>query len=333
MVSHPARFVFIERPFPSANMALVRGEQPVLVDSGFGGDLAETERLLRAAGCPPRRLALLVNTHYHADHVGGHGGLQRRYGVPVAAHHWEAMGVNGRDPEACAARWQDQPVEPYRVDRPLADGDEVDAGGVALRVVHVPGHTLGHIALYAPADGLLVCGDALQRDDVAWLTPFREGVGALHRALDSLDRLAALRARRPSRDTGGAIDDSPAALDAARRRYESWLGPPETLAWHACKRIFAYALMIRGGLPEAEVAPYLLACPWFGDYSRHCFAAAPEDMVRPLLAEMVRSGAAGWRAGRLVALAPHTPPAPEWPRGPARPDTWPATDAVTHGER
>jgi hypothetical protein len=91
--------------------------------------------------------------------------------------------------------------------------------------------------------------------------------------------------------------------------------------------------MIRGGLPEAEVAPYLLACPWFGDYSRHCFAAAPEDMVRPLLAEMVRSGAAGWRAGRLVALAPHTPPAPEWPRGPARPDTWPATDAVTHGER
>jgi hypothetical protein len=34
-----------------------------------------------------------------------------------------------------------------------------------------------------------------------------------------------------------------------------------------------------------------------------------------------------------VALAPHTPPAPEWPRGPARPDTWPATDAVTHGER
>jgi glyoxylase-like metal-dependent hydrolase (beta-lactamase superfamily II) len=209
MVSHPARFVFIERPFPSANMALVRGEQPVLVDSGFGGDLAETERLLRAAGCPPRRLALLVNTHYHADHVGGHGGLQRRYGVPVAAHHWEAMGVNGRDPEACAARWQDQPVEPYRVDRPLADGDEVDAGGVALRVVHVPGHTLGHIALYAPADGLLVCGDALQRDDVAWLTPFREGVGALHRALDSLDRLAALRARRPSRDTGGRSTTRP----------------------------------------------------------------------------------------------------------------------------
>src|SRR5690242_12907257 len=103
----PSWLTFFERPFPSANMALVRGERPVLVDTGYGGDLAGTERLLRAAGCGPERLSLIVNTHYHSDHVGGNHGLQRRHAIPIAAHRWEADLVNGRDREACGAAWLD----------------------------------------------------------------------------------------------------------------------------------------------------------------------------------------------------------------------------------
>ncbi len=316
--------IFFERTYPSANMALVRGERPVLVDTGYGSDLPDTENLLREAGVPPESLSLIVNTHYHSDHVGGNCGLQRRYGIPIAAHRWEAALVNNRDREACSAEWLGQPVEPYEVALPLSDGDEVDAGGVVLEVLHTFGHTLGHISLYAPEERVCVFGDAVHGDDVAWINPYREGAGALERTLESLDRLAALPMRWACSGHGPAIEDPLAAIDVARRRYDKWLGDPEKAAWHGCKRIFSYALMLRDGLEKAEVTYYLLGCPWFQDYGRHGFGMEPEDFVEPLLAEMLRSEAAGWRDGCLVVLAPYNAPPADWPPVPPWPRDWPA---------
>lgn len=313
---------FFQRTFPSANMVLVDGARPVLIDSGFGGDLAETERLLREAGAPPERLQLLVNTHYHCDHVGGNHGLQRRYGVRIAAHELDAALVNRRDRDACAAEWLAQPVEPYVVDRPLADGDEIALDGLTLRVIHTPGHTLGHIALYILEEEALVCGDAVHGDDVAWINVFREGVGAIDRALASLDRLARLPVRWACSGHGPAFGDAAAAIDRARRRYAKWIEEPEKVAWHACKRIFTYALMIRDGMGQEAIDAYLVESPWFHDYARHDFGLAPADLARPLIDELLRSGAAAWKDGRLVALAPHAPPPQGWPAGPSRPREW-----------
>lgn len=322
-MSPPKWLRFFQRTFPSANMALLLGERPVLIDTGFGSDLLATEHLLRAADTPPERLALIVNTHYHSDHVGGNSGLQQRYAIPIAAHHWDAALINNCDREACGAEWLDQPIEPYHVDRPLSEGDIIETGSVALQVLHTPGHTLGHIALYAPDDGILVCGDAVHSDDVAWLNVFREGVGALQRATETLDRLARLPLRWGCSGHGPALDNPLQAIDTARRRYEKWQADPQKLGWHACKRIFIYALMLFDGLPEAEVAPYLLHCPWFADYSRFVFEREPAAFVQPLITELLRSGAAEWRAGRLVARAPYIPPPAGWPAGPARPRDWP----------
>lgn len=82
--------------------------------------------------------------------------------------------------------------------------------------------------------------------------------------------------------------------------------------------------MLRDGLDKAEVTDYLLGCPWFQDYSRHGFGTEPEDFVEPLLAEMLRSEAAGWRDGRLVVLAPYNAPPVDWPYEPPWPKDWPA---------
>lgn len=317
------RLVFFRRAYPSANAMLARGERPVLVDIGFGSDLSTTEDLLRKAGVPPESLALIVNTHYHCDHAGGNSGLQRRYGLPIAAHRWEADLVNRRDREACSVEWLDQPIEPYWVDYPLSDGDEIETGGVVLQVLHTPGHTLGHISLYAPEERVLICGDAVHGDDVAWINPFREGAGAMQRALESLDRLAGLPVLRAYSGHGPGIEDPEAAIEAARRRYAKWLDEPQKAYWHACKRIFAYALMIYGALDEKEVRPYLLRCPWFDDYARHGFGAEPSELAGSLVAEMLRSGAAGWRNERLGALPPHNRPPADWLSGPYRPKDWP----------
>jgi len=319
----PDWLLFFERPFPSANMMLIRGPRPILVDPGFGSDVLETERLLHEAEVPPQSLSLIVNTHYHSDHIGGNNRLQKRYSLPIAAHRWDAALVNQRDREACGAEWLNQPVEPYEVNQPLSEGDEIDTDGVVFQVLHTPGHTLGHISLYAPHEQIVICGDVVHKDDVAWINTFLEGPDALQRELMTLDRFARLPLRLAYSGHGPIMEQPLAAIDSARRRYEKWLNDPEKLGWHACKRIFAYALMMCNGLPAENVATYLLERAWFQDYARHVFKCAPTDFIDLLMREMLRSGAAGWRDGRLIPLTPYRPLPPDWLCGPARPKDWP----------
>ncbi len=312
-----------ERVFPSANMVLIRSSRPVLIDSGFGSDIAATEVMLQEVGVPPQSLTLIANTHYHCDHVGGNHALQQRYNLSVAAHRWDMAMVNQRDREACSAEWLNQPIESYQVNIPLSDGDEIDAGDVKLQVIHTPGHTLGHLAYYEPHAQILICGDTFHRDDVAWLNVFREGAGVIQRMQDTLDRLARLPLRYAFSGHGPAMDNPIASLDAARRRYEKWAADPEKLAWHACKRIFTYALMLSNGMSYQEIKPYLLESLWFRDYARYAFKCEPSDFTQPLIDETLRSRAAAWQNGRLMPLTPHITPSANWLKGPAKLADWP----------
>ncbi|GAC1614639.1 MAG: hypothetical protein NVS4B11_00310 [Ktedonobacteraceae bacterium] len=322
-MSVPRWLYFFERIFPSANMVLVHSGRPVLIDTGFGSDLVVTESILQGVGVPPHALTLIANTHYHCDHVGGNHALQQRYNVPIAAHRWDMAMINQRDREACSAEWLNQPIEFYQVNVPLSDGDEIDAGDVQLQVLHTPGHTLGHLAFYEPREQILMCGDTFHRDDVAWLNIFREGVGAIQRMQDTLDRLARLPIRYACSGHGPAMDNPMASLDAARRRYDKWFADPEKLAWHACKRIFTYALMLFNGMSSAEIAPYLLGSPWFHDYTRYTFKCEPTDFIQPLIDETLRSRATAWHEGRLMPITPYTAPTADWAKGPMRPVDWP----------
>ncbi len=173
----------------------------------------------------------------------------------------------------------------------------------------------------------LIAGDVVHSDDVAWMNVFREGAGALERGLTTLDRLARLDVRWMCSGHGPATDEPQAAIDSARRRYERWLSQPERVGWHACKRIFSYALMIYGGMDKERARAYLLRCPWFHDYSRYIFNSDPAAFIQPLLDEMVRSGAAGWQDGVLVARAPYNPPSPGWASAPTKPTAWPPNPA------
>lgn len=312
---------FFERSFPSANSVLLLGERPILIDSGFGSDAEETRDWLLAQGVELGRLRLL-NSHHHSDHVGGNHLLQRRHGARILAHRWEGGLVNRRDPLACAAAWIGGAVMPYRVDGFLAPGETLETGRARLRVLHTPGHTLGHLSFYLPDERALVLGDLAHRDDVGWLNPFREGAAAAQLALESLEQVLGLGARVAYSGHGPALLEPEASLRAAQARYRRWLAEPERLAWHACKRLFGNALMLAGGLPEAEVEPFLLGRPWFGDYARSYFGDPPA-FVEPLVAEMLRSGAAAFEAGRLIARTPHRRPAPGWATAPGNPQAWP----------
>ncbi|OYY62702.1 MAG: hydroxyacylglutathione hydrolase [Burkholderiales bacterium 28-67-8] len=91
------------------------------------------------------RLAAILVTHHHQDHVGGLSGLNARFDVPVYAPALESI------PGPCI---------------PVAGGDTVLAIGSRFEVIDVPGHTGGHIAYFhrpvaGPEAPLLFCGDTL----------------------------------------------------------------------------------------------------------------------------------------------------------------------------
>lgn len=314
--------VFFERKNPSANMVLIKDQRPILIDTGFGSDVRETEQFVREAGVSPESLQLVVNTHYHSDHVGGNFYFQQNYGIRIAAYKWDADLINTRDPEACSSEWLDQPVEPYRVDARLSDNEEIHTGDRTLKVLHTPGHTLGHISLYDPEEEILICGDLFHKNDIGWLNVFREGVASIQRSMESLDRLAKLQIKHGYSGHGPYIADPAASIDAARRRFERWFKNPEKVSWHACKRIFSFALIMKDGLSEEEVDTYLLRCGWFQDFARYAFQCQPEEFIPDLLEEMIRSGAASWHHHYLIASAPYQAPDKDWMNKNIKPKDW-----------
>jgi hydroxyacylglutathione hydrolase len=85
-------------------------------------------------------LSAILITHHHWDHVHGIGDLVKTYQVPVYGPGKE--NIPG-------------------LTQPLRDGMEVMLSHMKLKftILEIPGHTLGHIAYYAP--GILFCGDTL----------------------------------------------------------------------------------------------------------------------------------------------------------------------------
>ena len=62
--------------------------------------------------------------------------------------------------------------------------------------------------------------------------------------------------------------DTASALTAALRRAQRLVDDPDGAVWYAARRIFAYALMIRGGIPTAQIERYLHQRAWLTDAAR-----------------------------------------------------------------
>lgn len=320
----PPWLTWQQRPFPDANLLLLHGPEPVMVDSGFVGHAEQTAEWARAqAG----RVAMVVNTHWHSDHVGGNALLQRM-GAGIAASAPDAAAIDRRDPGCCLAEYLDQPVAPYTVDQPLEDGQILRLGETDWQVIHTPGHTQGHLSLWQPEHRLLMLGDALSDYDVGWVNLALDGPDAAATAVDSLHRLADL-APRVLLPAHGPIPTDPAAtFTKALRRGQRLVDDPEGAVWYAARRIFGFALMIRDGIPAEEVEPYLHAREWFTDAAR-LLRQDPEPLAAELVDTMLRNGAVHYQDRTLHAAAEHMPVAADTLRVPF-PKDWPEIASTTH---
>lgn len=319
----PTWVTWQQRSFPDANLLLFEGARTALVDSGFVGHAEQTAEWVRGR-LGMADLALVVNTHWHSDHVGGNGLLQSA-GAGIAASAPDADALARRDPGCCVAEYLDQPVAPYAVDETLADGQVVRLGEADWQVVATPGHTAGHLCLWQPEERLLVVGDALSTYDVGWVNLALDGPDAAATALASLQRLVDLAPRALLTAHGPLPPDPGAALAKALSRAGRLVDDPDGAVWYGARRVFAYALMIREGIPADEVECYLLARAWLTDAAR-LLRRTPGSLATELVATMLSSGAVVARDGRLRAAAEHTSVPPE-SLGVPFPRDWPLAAA------
>ena len=88
------------------------------------------------------RLALILLTHHHADHVAAADAVRARTGARIVG----AAADRHRLP---------------RLDQAVREGDVVSLGASRAEVIETPGHTRGHISFFFAQTPALFCGDTL----------------------------------------------------------------------------------------------------------------------------------------------------------------------------
>lgn len=113
-----------------------------------------------------RRVAAIVCTHAHNDHINAAAELAEATAAPILLHPDDAM------------LWE--VVYPdRRVDDTLSHGDQIEIAGTQLAVLHTPGHSPGGVCLHLPGERTLFSGDTL----------FNGGPGATGRSFSDREQL------------------------------------------------------------------------------------------------------------------------------------------------
>ena len=155
-----------------------------LVDTLWDADAQPVLDCIRHIGRLPCDLEHIALTHAHYSHLGGLARLKRLTGALVCAHEWEADIIAGErlaqpvslrprgaafhlsDADRSRARTPEARAVPGRPSA-FGEGDQVGP----LRVVHIPGHTPGHLAFHWEQRDVLAVGDAVAtwpRIDAGW---------------------------------------------------------------------------------------------------------------------------------------------------------------------
>jgi glyoxylase-like metal-dependent hydrolase (beta-lactamase superfamily II) len=169
---------------PGTNTYLVGIDEIVVIDPGPD----DADHLDAIAGCGGDRIRWIVCTHTHQDHVPGVAGLKERTGAEVLA-------FDARDG--------------LEIDRPMGDGDRIEATEFVLRAVHTPGHASNHLCFLLEQERMLFSGDHIMEGSTVVIRPPDGDMAAY---LEQLERLKGLRPRLRSIAPGhGHLIEQPAA--------------------------------------------------------------------------------------------------------------------------
>ena len=168
----------------------------VLIDSGTEGGAEAVAANIRRLGFRLRDVKLLLHSHEHFDHVGGHAAIVRQTGARVVASADAAPSLaSGRDSHGDPQAGSLKPFAPVAVSRIVADGDVVRLGPLALTAHATPGHTPGALSwtwtsceqgrrdcrriVYADSLSAISADHYRFSDHPAYVATFRAGIARL----------------------------------------------------------------------------------------------------------------------------------------------------------
>jgi glyoxylase-like metal-dependent hydrolase (beta-lactamase superfamily II) len=184
-------------------------ESAALFDTALPGSLPYIREAMICDRLPFEKINRIFITHHDFDHIGGlpellAGSYQK---IEVLAHPLEQPHIEGcrppikSEPDIRAQMQRNlpagqilAPAHPIKnppcapVDRLLSDGQYLDLCG-GITVIHVPGHTPGHLCYYLNASKTLIAGDALRAIDGHLQLPAPEHSVDIHLAVTSLKKL------------------------------------------------------------------------------------------------------------------------------------------------
>lgn len=130
----------------------------IFIDPGFfyGEEQDEIRTYIKENNLNPVKI---TNTHCHFDHIMGVEFIRNEYEIPFHAHQDDAFWVERAQQQGQIYGFniaQVNPIEHY-----LTESEPMKFGNSELQVIHIPGHTPGHVVFYNKEAGVLIAGDVL----------------------------------------------------------------------------------------------------------------------------------------------------------------------------
>jgi len=88
------------------------------------------------------KLNYILNTHHHFDHIGGNIELKEKYNAKIIGFEGDKHRIPG-------------------IDITLKNNEKWNFGNLTIKIVHIPGHTLGHIFFFFEKEKIAFTGDTL----------------------------------------------------------------------------------------------------------------------------------------------------------------------------
>jgi glyoxylase-like metal-dependent hydrolase (beta-lactamase superfamily II) len=174
---HRIESILGPRPF---SQYLLRDERTVLVDTGVAGTPGEVILpYLDSVGLDPGDLDFVLNTHADVDHFGGNAAIREQAsGAIFCAHAADVPWIENSerilrerygwyaahdvDYAAEVKDWLREAMGPdVPIDLRLVGGETFRLGPkLVVEVMHLPGHSPGHVGLWEPSSGTAIITDA-----------------------------------------------------------------------------------------------------------------------------------------------------------------------------